>query len=142
MRYLSKREPVSVVDHLFENMFHGDSQGSEDWRSFAVDAVEKEKVYLITADLPGFTHKDLNIIIEDSVLIISASKEDSDKQESDSQKETYMIHERRGGRFRRTFELPGNARRDSVQANFKNGVLNLLVEKKEEAQPWKIQING
>ena len=45
------------------------------------------------------------------------------------------------GTIRRTFELPNDARQDNIQAGYKDGVLEVTVEKKPEAKSTKILIN-
>jgi HSP20 family protein len=49
--------------------------------------------------------------------------------------------ERGYGTIRRTFELPNDASRDKIQAGYKDGVLEVTVEKKPEAKSTKILIN-
>ena len=101
------------------------------WASMpAVDVVESEKGYEITADLPGMDEKNIEVKVADGVLTIKGEKrEETEKREKD-----YYLQERSFGSFERSFEVPETVETDKIEASFKKGVLTLTLPKKAEAQ--------
>jgi HSP20 family protein len=96
----------------------------------AVDVVESEKVYEITAELPGMDEKNIEVKVADGVLTIKGEKrEETEKREKD-----YYLQERSFGSFERSFEVPESVEVDKIEASFKKGVLMLTLPKKAEAQ--------
>ena len=117
-----------------------------DWykRTPSVDVRESEDSYILEAELPGVSEKDLKVEAKDNLLTISTSKEES-KEESKEQKNDegeYIVRERRSSAFSRSFVLPRNVDRDKIDATFKNGLLNIVVPKKEEAKPRSIEVKS
>jgi HSP20 family protein len=96
----------------------------------AVDIVESENGYEITADLPGLEEKNIEIKVTDGVLTMKGEKQD-DKEEKNKD---YYLQERRFGSFQRSFELPDSVDADKIEAIFKTGVLTVKLPKKAEAQ--------
>ena len=91
------------------------------------DIYEKDDKYHIVMDVPGFDKEDINIECDDDYLTISASKEDS-QEENDK---NYIRKERTYGEYQRKFYI-GDADKDSIKAEFKNGTLKLKIAKKEQ----------
>ena len=106
----------------------------------AVDVRETDKAYVLDMELPGFDEKDIEINVDGSSLSIASKQETAADSESD--KGTWIIRERRLNSFSRSFKLPENANPETVTAGFKNGMLNLEIGKKEEAQKRTIPINN
>lgn len=95
----------------------------------AVDIVEKEKEYLVTAELPGLTEKDIEIKVTDQALVISGEKQ----SEHETKEADYQLSERRYGSFQRRFSLPAGADADRIDARFANGVLTITLPKRPDA---------
>ena len=95
----------------------------------AVDIVESEQAYEITADLPGMDEKNIEVKVADSVLTMKG-----EKQEEKEEKKDYYLQERSFGSFQRSFELPDSVDPDKIEASFKKGVLTVTMPKKVEAQ--------
>jgi HSP20 family protein len=95
----------------------------------AVDIVEREKDYQITAELPGMEEKDIELKVADDVMTIKGEK----KEEREEKKKEYHLTERRYGAFRRSFSLPAGVDADKIEASFKKGVLTVTMPKKPEA---------
>jgi HSP20 family protein len=87
-------------------------------------------------ELPGLTDKDIELKVEDNILTLSSKKEESKEEK----KNGYLLRERRSAEFCRTFVLPNDADRAEIKAEFKNGLLEVSVPKKPEAQPRKIDV--
>lgn len=90
-----------------------------------VDVSETDKGYEISAELPGMTEKDINVEVKDDVLTLSGEK----KEESEKEEKDYHVSERRFGSFRRSFRLPSGVNQDKLSADFKNGVLKVVLPK-------------
>jgi HSP20 family protein len=125
-------DPFEMLDSLFR-----DDSFSFDSRTPVVDVRETEKNYLIEAELPGITEKDLELSLKDSMLTLTAKHEEKKDEKSEDK---YLLRERRSFSFTRTFTLPDDADADSVNAEFKNGVLTVDVAKKPERAPKTIEV--
>ena len=95
----------------------------------AVDVVEKENAYEITAELPGMDEKNIEVKLADGGLTIKGEKQ----EEKEEKKKDYYLHERHFGSFERRFAVPENVDADKIEASFKKGVLTLKLPKKPEA---------
>jgi HSP20 family protein len=102
------------------------------------DVKETKESFVFTADLPGVAEKDLQVQLSENRLTISGKRE-SEKTE---QNETYYASERSYGSFSRTFTLPEGIDSDKVHAELKHGVLSVLVPKRPEALPKKINVTS
>ena len=96
----------------------------------AVDIVEGEKAYEVTAELPGMDDKDIEVTLTDDVLTIKGEK----REEKEEKRKNYRFSERHYGAFERSFEAPEGVDADKIEANFKKGVLTVTLPKKPEAQ--------
>jgi HSP20 family protein len=96
----------------------------------AVDVVESEKGYEITADLPGMEEKDIEIKVTDGILTMKGERQ----EEKEEKKKDYYLQERSFGSFQRSFELPESVDADKIEASFRKGVLTVKLPKKAEAQ--------
>ena len=94
------------------------------------DVVAGEKECKITAELPGMSEKDLEIVLAGDVLTLKGEK----KEEHEEKGENHHVSERRYGSFQRSFALPEDADPEKIEAAFKNGVLTVTLPKRPEAQ--------
>ena len=102
----------------------------------AMDLVEDENAYTVRLDLPGLESDNVRVEIEDNTLTISGEMGDTVEQEGDR----YHYRERYVGAFQRSVRLPNTLNAEKVEANFENGVLNIVLPKRPEAQPRQIKI--
>ncbi|MEN6464861.1 MAG: Hsp20/alpha crystallin family protein [Syntrophaceae bacterium] len=126
------------VNRLFEDFFAMTPQEREDWMMEypQVDVRETDKDLKVSAELPGLTDKDIEVLISGDSLTIKGEK----KEEKEDRKENYHRMERRYGSFRRVVQLPGEVKADIAQAVFKNGVLEITIPKTEEAKKEKKKV--
>ena len=96
-----------------------------------VDLTETDKEIRITAELPGLTEKDVDIVLTDDVLTLKGER----KSESDRDENGIVFSERFFGQFQRVIPLPNEVDRDKVSASMKNGVLTIVLPKSETASP-------
>jgi HSP20 family protein len=108
------------------------------WFAPRSNVLESDKEYEITVDLPGMKADDIQVEIREGHLWIGGER----KFEKAAEGKTYRRVGSYYGRFEETIplEIPVNA--DKVHAEFKDGVLKLVVPKEEAAQPKRIEIKA
>ena len=103
-----------------------------------VNIVENEKDFVVTADLPGMDKNKIVVTLEGNrILKISGSREMSKAEIGPS----VVKQERMAGSFERALELPAECKGDGIQASYKNGVLEVIVPKKEQVKPATIKVS-
>ena len=100
------------------------------------DVKEDKGEYVVSADLPGVKPEALAIALEGDRLKVSGRRESNHKEES----ERTCVSEISYGSFAREFTLPDHVDGEHVTAGLKDGVLTLVLPKKPEAQPRKIEV--
>lgn len=104
----------------------------------AVDVTEGATAFVITAELPGMTEKDVEVSVSSGMLTLKGEK----RQEKQEQEKDFYLTERAFGSFERSFSLPDGADAEKVGASFANGVLTVTLPKKPEivAATRKVEI--
>ncbi len=100
------------------------------------DVRETKDAYVFNADLPGFRDQDIDVNITGNRLTVSGQREAEEVADTD----TCYCTERTYGSFTRSFTLPEGIDAGKIQANLKDGVLNIDVPKTMEAQPKHIPL--
>ncbi|MFB9263300.1 Hsp20/alpha crystallin family protein [Bradyrhizobium erythrophlei] len=95
----------------------------------AVDVVEKDNAYEITAELPGMDEKNVEVMVANETLTIKGEK----REEREEQKKDYYLQERHFGSFERSLAVPQGVDVDKIEASFTKGVLTVTLPKKPEA---------
>ena len=103
----------------------------------AVDIIEKDQNYVITAEMPGMQASDVAVSISEERLTIKGEKK-SDKKE---EQKGVHLSERRYGSFSRTFRIPEGVSADKIEASFANGVLTVTLPKTGEKPTSERRIN-
>ena len=91
---------------------------------------EDQKVYKISAELPGIEAKDIEVSVSGDTLVLKGEK----RQEKEEKDKNYHFSERYYGSFQRSFQLPSSVDRDKVAADFSKGVLTITLPKTAAAQ--------
>lgn len=99
-----------------------------------IDTVENKDNYIIYVEVPGMSKEDIKINVTENSLTISGEK----KREEDDENLHYS--ERSFGKFERSFTLSSQIDVNNIKADYKNGVLNIVLPKKEETKPREIAI--
>ena len=103
----------------------------------AVDVIEDKDAYHFYFEMPGLKNESINARVEDGQLIVEA-----ERTRPEWPRETRVrVAERGYGKIHRAFELPDDTSRDRIEASYKDGVLEVTVEKKPESKSAKILIN-
>jgi len=103
-----------------------------------VDIAEDKDRILLTAELPGVKENEISIQMEGNLLTLRGER----KFEEEKEGRNYHRVERSYGQFVRSFTLPNNVDRESIKANFRDGILEIELPKREEAKPRQIKISG
>lgn len=101
------------------------------------DVVEEKDGYHFHFEMPGLKSDACDVRVEHGSLIVTAER----KQPEWPSDARVHVAERGYGTLRRAFELPEDASPDRVHAAYKDGVLEITVEKRPESKPVKIQVN-
>lgn len=123
------------IDRLFTDAFKnfalpsldlGHTFGSSALLKPNVDISESEKAYTIKVEVPGVNEKDIKLEVSDRTLMISGEK----KLENEKKDKNFYRVESSYGSFQRVLSLPEDVNADNIEAEFKNGVLNLTLPRK------------
>jgi HSP20 family protein len=137
---LIRYEPANLLAQFHDEigrLFDARVSPASEWAP-AVDVKETAKEYVIHADVPGVKPADIDITLEDGVLTIKGAR----NWESGEEAENYKRVERARGTFFRRFVLPDSADSESVSAQNRDGVLEIVIPKQEKVLPRKIKINS
>ncbi|OPY09605.1 MAG: Spore protein SP21 [Syntrophaceae bacterium PtaB.Bin095] len=96
----------------------------------SIDVKESDKEISVKAELPGLEEKDVEVLLDNETLTIKGEK----KEEKEDKGKGYYHVECSYGSFHRVIPLPAGIDQKKVQAQFKNGVLNITLPKAEEAK--------
>jgi len=152
-RFPARREPLvhrsdpfsafrREMDRLFDDFIGGGDWMMRPWSTWdplprepvgdlmpRVDVREDADKLVITAELPGLTHEDIDLELRDEALFLKGEKRSGDSYEN----ETIRVSERRYGSFSRSVRLPEGCDFDQIQATVEKGVLTVTVPKVPEA---------
>jgi HSP20 family protein len=107
----------------------------DDWVP-AVELMEKDNEYLLSAELPGIDKKYVDVSVEDNVLSLKGEK----KLEEERKEGRAHIKERRYGSFERVFTLPRNVDEKKIYAEFHDGLVEVHLPKGEGTKARHIDI--
>jgi len=127
------------INQLFDNSAStapGEGIALSTWTP-AVDIYEDDSAFLIKLELPEVSREDVKVNLNDNTLSINGER----RFENEDKRDGYHRVERSYGQFYRSFTLPPNVDTQSINAQFKDGMLRLTLPKKEEAKPKQIQVN-
>jgi HSP20 family protein len=124
------------MENLMERFF-----GPEDGRWLVgfvpgVNVAENETAYEVTTELAGMKPEDFKVELKNGDLWITGEK----KEEKEEKGKTFHRVERSYGEFRRVIQLPGKVNAEKIAADYKEGVLKVMVPKAEEAKPRRVEV--
>lgn len=141
---ITRYEPWSLLTQLQKELERSrtDESGegsvsTAEWAP-AVDIKEEADKFVLHADIPGVKPEEIEVNMEAGILTIKGEK----KAESKTEKEGYKRVERTYGSFYRRFSLPDTANAEAISAKSKNGVLEIIIPKREAVQPKRINVTA
>lgn len=141
---LTKWEPLNDLWTLQEKMNRlwdversaGNGHELYDWIP-AVDIYEDQESIEVRAEIPGMDLKNIEIKLEGDRLVVRGEKEPESREGKRHQRVEAVY-----GRFARTFSLPATVDREKIRATYQQGVLKLVLPKREETKPRSISIES
>ena len=101
-----------------------------------VDVKEEKDRFVLYADLPGIDPDDIEVSMDKGILTIKGERSSESTQETDR----FSRIERSYGSFHRRFALPDSADPEGITASGSNGVLEIVIPKRPESTPRRIQV--
>jgi HSP20 family protein len=133
------RQLQQDMNRLFDGAARGwqtsEPASATSWSPLA-DVLETEGQFVMKVELPGVDPKKVDVLLENNVLTIRGER----PLDGEYKKESWLRMERPYGAFSRSFSMPGIIEDGKVKAEFKNGVLSIVLPKKEQAKPKPITI--
>ena len=126
---------VNRLSDEMDRVFANNGEASVTWHP-RVDAWSTEEAIHVEFELPGVSMEDVEITVTgENQLSVRGERKSSD--ESDV---TWHRHERVSGEFHRVLELPELVDTKAVEARFRDGILSVVLPKREEARPHRIEV--
>ncbi|HSH35457.1 Hsp20/alpha crystallin family protein [Schnuerera sp.] len=122
-------------DKIFDTILEEFDDKTFSYDPMKVDIKERDKEYVLEAELPGTNKDNINLEIRDDILTISVERE----EEFNEERENYIRRERRFGSFKRSFYVD-DVDQEKVKAKFENGILKVRLPKKEGTSSKKNRI--
>ena len=144
--WLNQNAPQDPLRQLFDRLFDGGMQqgGNEDsnvvtsqWTPH-VDIKEEADRFILLADIPGVEPADIEVQMDKGMLAIKGER----NLETRSEGTRFSRVERRHGLFHRRFALPDSANPEGITASGRNGVLEIVIPKRPETTPRRIQVGS
>jgi len=110
--------------------------------SIKLDVKEDDKSYTVHADIPGVKKEDIQVDVDGNVVSVRAETRKETETEKDAKKgEKVLYSERSYGMVSRSFSLPAEVDEKAVKAEYKDGVLNLVLPKKANGGGKRISVS-
>ncbi|MCM8775727.1 MAG: Hsp20/alpha crystallin family protein [Candidatus Omnitrophica bacterium] len=135
-------DPFDIVSDLQREMnriFNRSITSREGWtRGFqpSIEVEDENDHFVLRADAPGLKKEDFSISIQGNHLTLKGER----KVEKENKGKGYYYSERSYGAFARTFEFPAEIQADKAKANYKDGVLEVILPKSESSKPKQINV--
>ena len=114
------------LDSVFDNFM---DEGSDNFDVMKCDVYEKDGAYHIEAEIPGFKKDEISVDCEDGYVTITAEKNTENEEKNENKK--YIKRERFYGKTVRKFYV-GDVDSEKINAEYKDGMLELVVPKEEK----------
>jgi HSP20 family protein len=106
-------------------------------QALPMDTLRRDGEVVLRFDVPGVTPEKIDVTVDNGVLTVSATREET-TTEGDEQ----VVRERYVGSFTRRIRLSDNLEADKIEASNSDGVLELRIPVRPEAQPRKITVSS
>lgn len=120
------------MDRFFDSFFSNAFNGLSSFSGGRTDIIDKGKNYVLQSEMPGFEKGDISIDINDDILTIKAEHNAQNDEKNDNGE--FIRRERSYGSYVRSFNVSG-VDTDKITASYNNGILELVMPKKEVETP-------
>lgn len=97
--------------------------------------VEHDEAYVLEMTVPGMNKDNIQLEVENNTLMVQGSVEE---RKDDEESPNFYRREFRIGAFKRSFELPKNVDVESIDANYKDGILLIRLPKMEKLESKRL----
>ena len=104
-----------------------------------MDAVRHEGDVELRFDVPGIDPDSIEVTVDRGVLSVSATRTD-ERSENENKNEKFVVRERTTGTVTRRVRLSENLNAEAVEADYRNGVLQVRIPVLEQAKPRKVEV--
>lgn len=130
---VTHRSSLGNVDRWFDALFQ-DWARTDSTNAPPVDIRQEDNGYIVEVEIPGLSKKDFAVDMDNNLLTISSNKEHG------SDARNYLVRERRGGAFKRSFMLPQDIDGERISATHQDGVLTVHLPQMEKPKPKQIAV--
>lgn len=131
-----------TMNSLFEDFGKNARSSGQTWPTSFLsppcDVQETEGHYVLSLDLPGLKKDEIKIELLDTELVVSGERKKETQSASGESRRTERFY----GRFERRFSLPAQVDANSIEAEYEDGVLSLVIPKAEAVKPKQIKIEA
>jgi HSP20 family protein len=121
----------SLIDEMFSNDYMGGTEQIKKGFVPPVNVSEKEDQFTVEISIPGFEKEDVSVEVDKDLLTISSEV----VAKNEETVEQFNRREFTKQSFKRSFNLPETVNQDKIDASYENGILTILLPKKDEALP-------
>lgn len=139
MTNLRHYDPFAVepISDMLQGMLRSFRGSADTGLAFKVDVSESDSGYTLSAELPGVKKEDIEVSVDRGTVMIAAKVERSSEQKEG---ERVIRRERYSGSMHRAFTLDANIDESRVDATYSNGLLRVLLPKKESSPQQRITV--
>ena len=136
--YLTTLDPFTRdFDRIVRRAFGPGSIGAGYAPALPMDSVRRDGELVLRFDVPGIDPDSIEVTVDRGVLSVSVTRTD-ERNENDSEK--FVVRERRTGTVTRRVRLSENLNAEAVEADYRNGVLQVRIPVLEQAKPRKVEV--
>ncbi len=140
---LNQNRIANDFDAIVNSFLNTSKHKSDNGSSFMpkVNIEETKDDVTLTFEIPGMEKDNIKVVVKDDILTVSGEKKvEKNDQDNKVDGEYFIRREIRSGEFERSFTLPDTVNKSSVNADYKNGILVVTLQKKEEVKPKEIEV--
>ena len=142
MTYIMNRTPRTLfplMSTLFDDFLNSafSEEQTDANKMMPMDVSEREKDYVVRANVPGIKKENIKVSIHNNELLIEGIQEEVKTEEN----ETVYRYERYKGNYRRVINLPETTNHEKIEAKLEDGVLTLIIPKKDPVPSKEIKIS-
>ena len=142
MRY----DPFDLLEGVMKSVLRPGYESAVERRGtwgnpIPIDVAENENAYLFWADLPGVRKEDISVAIDGGVLTLTAELKQEKSVDQGQGKEAWLVNERPTGATTRRVQFAQDIDEENARAEYRDGVLHLVLPKKAAAQRKRLTIH-
>ena len=129
--------PFDEFEHMLEHIWDG-SRPAVIFGGCDVDIYSDDDHIFLEAELPGMSKEDVEVSVDEGVLTIAGKKTHAMIEKD----HVHHLQERHFGSFSRSFTLPVTVDAKKIEATMTNGVLRVVLAKRQKAKTKRIEVKG